>query len=212
MTKITNNNMTQMADKDLLEFTRWRDKRLARRRRKHFSESVNTHELNLVAMMDMMTILLVFLLKSYSVSAISIPVGGEMRVPMSSHLLNPTEAVKLTITKTGGDDAVIAVDEDAVIKLTPDVMSKIQASAKSRRFLIPDLHKALLAKAKKVKDMAQAQTKAGGAAAAGKVEFDRKVMVLADKDTPYWLITSVLYTSAEAEFDQYQLVALRTDQ
>ncbi len=199
-----------MTDRDLLEFTRWRDKRLARRRRQHFSDSVNTHELNLVAMMDMMTILLVFLLKSYSVSAISIPVGGEMRIPMSSHLLNPTEAVKLTITKVGSAEAVIAVDEETVISLTAEMMSKIEGQTKARKFLIPDLHKAMVAKAKKVKDMAQAQANAGGTGT--KVEFDRKVMVLADKDTPYWLVTAVLYTSAEAEFDQYQLVALRQEQ
>lgn len=202
--------MDKMTDKDLLEFTRWRDKRLARRRRQHFSESVNTHELNLVAMMDMMTILLVFLLKSYSVSAISIPVGGEMRIPISSHTINPTEAVKLTITKVGSDDAVIAVDEESVIKLTSEMMGKIESQTKARKFLITDLHKALVAKANKVKDMAQAQANASGGTS--KVEFDRKVMVLADKDTPYWLITAVLYTSAEAEFDQYQLVALRQDQ
>jgi biopolymer transport protein ExbD len=192
-----------MNEKDLLQFTRWRDKRLARRRRQHFSESVNTHELNLVAMMDMMTILLVFLLKSYSVSAMSIPVGGEIRVPMSSNLLNPKEAVKLTITKPGTPDAVIAVDEDAVVRLTPETLQKIQAQTKARKFLIPELSKALQAKAKKIKDMALRNNQ---------VTFDRNVMVLADKDTPYWLITAVLYTSAEAEFDQYQLVALRHDQ
>ncbi len=192
-----------MNEKDLLEFTRWRDKRLARRRRQHFSESINTHELNLVAMMDMMTILLVFLLKSYSVSAMSIPVGGEISVPMSTNQLNPSEAVKLTITKTGTAEAVIAVDEDAVVRLTPDVLSKIQAQTKSRKFLITELHKALQAKAKKAKDMTKVNPQ---------IQFDHKIMVLADKDTPYWLITSVLYTSAEAEFDQYQLVALRHDQ
>jgi len=204
--------MNKMTDKDLLEFTRWRDKRLARRRRQHFSESVNTHELNLVAMMDMMTILLVFLLKSYSVSAMSIPVGGEISVPMSSHLINPSEAVKLTITKVGTDSAVIAVDEESVIKLTPETLGKIQAATKSRKFMIDDLHKALKGKADKIKAMAQAQAKAATAAEGQKVSFDRKIMVLADKDTPYWLITAVLYTSAEAEFDQYQLVALRQEQ
>lgn len=192
-----------MADKDLLEFKRWREKKLARRRRQHFTDSLNTHELNLVAMMDMMTILLVFLLKSYSVSAMSIPVGGEISVPMSSHLLNPAEAVKLTITKTGTDGAIIAVDEDAVLTLTPDVLGKIQSRTKTRQFLIPELHKALVAKADKVKAMTKLNSQ---------IQFDRKIMVLADKSTPYWLITAVLFTSAEAEFDQYQLVALRAEQ
>ncbi len=162
-------------------------------------------------MMDMMTILLVFLLKSYSVSAMSIPVGGEIRVPMSTNLINPSEAVKLTITKVGTPEAVVAVDEESVIQLTPEMMGKIQAQTKARKFLIPELHKALQVKAQKVKDMAKAQAKAN-ASGDQQVNFDRKIMVLADKDTPYWLITAVLYTSAEAEFDQYQLVALRQEQ
>jgi biopolymer transport protein ExbD len=198
-----------MTDKDLLEFRRWKDKRMARRRRQHFSDSINAQELNLVAMMDMMTILLVFLLKSYSVSAISIPVGGELQIPMSSHLINPNEAVKLTITKVGTEDAMIAVDEEAVVRLTPEVISQLLGQTRARKFLIPDLQKALQAKAQKVKNMAQAQAQAGST---DKVQFDRKIMVLADKDTPYWLVTAVLFTSAESEFDQYQLVAIRTEQ
>lgn len=198
-----------MNDKDILEFKRWREKRLARRRRQHFSDSLNTHELNLVAMMDMMTILLVFLLKSYSVSAMSIPVGGEISVPMSTNLINPKEAVKLTITKIGTGESVVAVDDQAIIKLTPEVMAQLQAKTKARQFLIPELQKALVAKANQIKQMQERQSQAG---AAPQVVFDRKIMVLADKETPYWLITAVLYTSAEAEFDQYQLVALRTDQ
>ena len=65
--------------------------------------------------------------------------------------------------------------------------------------------------------MAQLQSQASQPAQAGapapqQVTFDRKIMVLADKTTPYWLVTAVLFTSAEAEFDQYQLVALREDQ
>jgi biopolymer transport protein ExbD len=200
-----------MTDKDLLEFRRWKDKRMARRRRKHFSDSINTHELNLVAMMDMMTILLVFLLKSYSVSAISIPVGGELQIPMSSHTINPSEAVKLTITKVGTPDAMIAVDEQAVVRLTPEMMGKLQNQTRARKFLIPELQKALQAKAQTVKNMAQAQAQAGQQSGT-QVQFDRKIMVLADKETPYWLVTAVLFTSAESEFDQYQLVAIRTEQ
>ena len=194
--------MSAMSDKDLLELRRWREKKLARRR-KHFTSDMHTHELNLVAMMDMMTILLVFLLKSYSVSAMSIPVGGEISVPMSTNLINPKESVKLTITKTGTNDSVIAVDDQAIVKLTPDVLSSIQAQTKKRNFLIPELQTALVAKADKIKNMSKLNKS---------VQFDRKILVLADKTTPYWLITSILFTSAESEFDQYELVALRQDQ
>jgi biopolymer transport protein ExbD len=206
-----------MNDKALLEFKRWKDKKVARRRRLHFSESINMQELNLVAMMDMMTILLVFLLKSYSVSALSVPVGGEISVPMSNNQMNPKEAVKLTITKVGTADAVVAVDEEAIIKLDEATIEKLRAQTKRRQFMIPELHKALVAKADKIKKMAQLQSQASQPAQAGapapqQVTFDRKIMVLADKTTPYWLVTAVLFTSAEAEFDQYQLVALREDQ
>jgi len=180
----------------------WRS-RLKRRRGNTF-KAVVLRELNLVAMMDVLTIILVFLLKSYSVSAMSLPVGEEINVPYSSHLLAPPEAVKLTVTKIGGSEpGVIAVDEERIFLLDKAKRRELFSRSKRRRYLIPELHKALLKKAKGIKYIASKNPQ---------VKFEGKILVIADKNTPYWLVTQVLYTAAEAEFDRYNLVALRENQ
>jgi biopolymer transport protein ExbD len=173
---------------------------LKRRRGKAF-KPIQIRELNLVAMMDMLTIILVFLLKSYSVSALSIPVGEEVNMPKSSNLAAPQEAVKLTVTKaTAEQPGVIAVDEDKVVRLDRERESSLNAQAQKRDFLIKELHQALTRKADGIKAIAKLNPA---------IKFEGKILVIADKDTPYWLITEVLYTAAEAQFDRYNLVALR---
>ena len=189
-----------MNEKELLEFKRFREKKLAKRRRQHFNDSINTHELNLVAMMDVMTILLVFLLKSYSVSAMAIPVGAQISVPMSNNEINPEDSVKITITKTGVEGAIIAVDDKAVVQLDVLTLEKLKSQSVAKQFMIDELKTVLEGKSKNIEAISKINTQ---------VEINHKVSVIADKSTPYWLLTSVLFTSAESGFDQYQLVALR---
>ncbi|HLG20932.1 MAG TPA: biopolymer transporter ExbD [Bdellovibrionota bacterium] len=180
----------------------WRA-RLKKRRGKTFNP-VQIRELNLVAMMDMLTLILVFLLKSYSVSAMSIPVGEEINIPKSTNLMSPGEAVKLTVTKIGGETAgIIAVDEKKVMELSTAALTKMENSARQRNFLIPELHKELKQKADAIKQMATINPS---------VKFEGKILVIADKELPYWLVTEVLFTAAEAQFEQYKLVALAEKQ
>ena len=180
----------------------WRS-RIRKRRGKTFNP-VAIRELNLVAMMDMLTLILVFLLKSYSVSAMSIPVGEEINIPKSTNTLNPEEAIKLTVTKTGGDvSGVIAVDETKVMELDAKTYGQLEALARNRRYLISDLHKKLTIEADGIRAIAKVNPT---------IKFEGKILVIADKEIPYWLITQVLYTAAEAGFEQYKLVALANQQ
>jgi biopolymer transport protein ExbD len=191
-----------MANIDERYLHNWRT-RLKRRRGKSLNP-VEIREINLVAMMDMMTLILVFLLKSYSVSALSIPVGGEINVPKSTNMVAPAEAVKLTVTKAAPDaPGVIAVDEDKIVLLDASKMASLNRDSQARRYLIPELQKALVKKADGIKQIVQLNKS---------IQFDGKILVIADKDTPYWLITQVLYTAAESQFDKYNLVALREKQ
>ncbi len=59
-------------------------KALARKKRKEREAAGEIHELNITAMMDMMTIILVFLLKSYAASAISLTQSEDVKPPISS--------------------------------------------------------------------------------------------------------------------------------
>ncbi|MCB0327211.1 MAG: biopolymer transporter ExbD [Bdellovibrionales bacterium] len=185
------------------EYYLLRKKKRGRHNRKPMGNEA-AKEINLVAMMDVLTILLIFLLKSYSVSAMSIPVGGAISIPLSKQLLNPKEAVKLTITSVNGEEpGVIAVDEDAVIELSPEFLARYQKRLQNGDYSIKELKEALDKKKRLIQAMAKV---------VDDVVFDGKIMVIADKNTPSWLILSVLGTSAEAEFTQYQLVAVRESQ
>jgi len=73
-------------------------------------------ELNLTAMMDMMTILLVFLIKSYGAAEISVAMSNDLMPPSSSSTLQPIESVaSVTITKND-----ISVSEKGIVKLDKD--------------------------------------------------------------------------------------------
>ncbi len=155
-------------------------------------------------MMDMLTVVVIFLLKSYSVSAMSIPVGESISIPLSSNLMNPIEATKLVVTGYGDDqDGIISVDADHVMVLDKKTLRTLEKNARSRRYLIKDLFSKLQSKAAGFKELAKLSDK---------IKFSGEVLVIADKKTPYWLVTSVLFTAAEAGFDQYRLVAIRKNE
>lgn len=186
------------------EFTarRWRT-RIKKRRGKAFHPG-SIRELNLVAMMDMLTVVVVFLLKSYSVSAMSIPVGAEINVPQSKNIVNPQEAIKLTVTKATDEiTGVIAIDNNRIYELTPKQVAMFEKMAREKKYLLPKLHEELsqaAARAKKVGEVSE------------QYKFEGQILVIADKATPYWLITQILFTAANADFDQYNLVAMKEQQ
>ena len=99
---------------------------------------------------------------------------------------------------------MVALDEQAILTLDSKKMNQLEEQARRRDFFLPDLQKALK---KKADTMKMVETKISS-----NLKFEGKVMVIADKDTPYWLITEILYTAAESEFEQYNLVAMKTVQ
>src|SRR6516164_8027012 len=74
---------------------------LARKKRREREVAGEIRELNIVAMMDMMTIILVFLLKSYSASSISLTASEDVRPPISTTRATPKDTVAVTITPKG---------------------------------------------------------------------------------------------------------------
>src|SRR6185295_9849510 len=78
-------------------------------RRKLELEGEEVQYLNITAMMDMMTILLVFLLKSWSMQTANIQFS-ELQPPRSSIQLTVAEALRVQITQ-----AAVIVEGDAVV-------------------------------------------------------------------------------------------------
>src|ERR1039457_7491779 len=70
-------------------------------------------DLNITPMMDMMTIILVFLLKSFTSSATLVNLDNNLSLPPSQTRLAPKQAVPVTITKR-----VVLVEGEAVAPIT----------------------------------------------------------------------------------------------
>src|SRR3954466_9011098 len=88
-------------------------KALARKKRKEREAAGEIKELNITAMMDMMTILLVFLLKSFASSSASVTASEDIRPPVSSTRASPKDTVAVTITPKN-----ILVGDKEVVRLT----------------------------------------------------------------------------------------------
>src|SRR4051794_37986601 len=69
--------------------------------RKERAPPSHDDELNIVALMDAFTIILVFLIKSYASDPTQITQGDEVKLPVSSTTSSIVEAVPLVVSKKG---------------------------------------------------------------------------------------------------------------
>lgn len=160
---------------------------MSRRRRFQLEHRKNSFALNITSMTDMFTILLVFLLQTYSTSEVELNVEKNIRLPSSNSTANPIQGVKLSIT----NDAVKLGDKTIVLVKNKDFESK-DLDAHDANFVVP-LFKELDEIAKK----AEVQGSKEG-----------KLLLQADASLPYQTIRRVMYTASMAGFPQLKLVTV----
>jgi biopolymer transport protein ExbD len=166
---------------------------LARKKRKEREVAGEIRELNIVAMMDMMTIILVFLLKSYSASSVSMTASEDVRPPISTTRSTPRDTVAVTITPKS-----ILVGDKKVVEL--------QANAIPGRFLdgrrVVPLDQALKKEVDKLKYIAARNPSA---------PFNHELSVIGDRKIPYDLLLTVLYTAGQNELENYRFVVIQKE-
>jgi biopolymer transport protein ExbD len=155
-------------------------------RRKHRGGGDFVSGLNLTAMMDIMTILLVYLIKVYADAPENLTLNDDLRPPTSSAPDNVTPSVSVMISKTA-----ILVDQKPVLTLSGG-----KVVSEDPKNVYQPLAQALTARV----EIINAIHVRGGA------EFDGNVMIIADEDTPYELVSNVLYQAGKAQFTSYRLV------
>jgi biopolymer transport protein ExbD len=178
-----------------------------RRRGNHEEEGEEQGELNLTAMIDMMTILLVFLLKSYSVSTTNIS-ATDLKLPRSTTPESIVESTKVTLTKKS-----VLVNEKPVVPLTQSDIGPVFAPELSgdpkRPCDVSALHTKLEEAAEKQKKILE---KRGD-------KLNSKLLLIADQNTPFETIAKVLYTAGQVEitrsdgskdgwFNEYKFVVI----
>ncbi len=165
-------------------------------RKKHEPE---INFLNITAMMDMMTIILVFLLKSMSASSASIPQSNDLTMPRSILTTEASEeGVAVLVSKSH-----IVVDDAVVCPVPADPTHGIEG--KYKRSGPNDLYIVPLANALHSWRERDRQVRV----ATGKDPSASEAIIIADAGTPYRLLVEVLFTLGQTEFARFHLMVLQ---
>jgi biopolymer transport protein ExbD len=173
--------------------SRLKGKKAIRSFARKLAEPETIRELNITPMMDLMTIILVFLLKNFSGDTSLITMDDNLKVPASTTLLRAKQAVPVTITKK-----MIIIEGEAV---APISNGKVDSSLKpdgENGYLIQvisDTLSRIASRERKVANMTDGK-------------FESELMVVADRTIPYRLLTEVLYSCGQAGYSNYRLVVL----
>ncbi len=177
-------------------------KRLVRKKLRRQPE----HEeqfLNIYPMMDMMTILVVFLLMQFaSSSAASLQETDKLQIPYSTSREDLVEALPVVVAYN-----VILVEDEPVLELREGgVIDASHMRGGANSFLVLPLLKKLEEKAKRGKFYAEALKKKGAAAAKNAQESAETVLLTIDERIPYSTVSRVIYTLGSAGFKNVRFV------
>ena len=159
---------------------------IRRRRRKRGDGTVR---LNITSMIDMFTLMVVFLLQNYSSQ-------GQLVTP-ANNLMLPSS----TVEKTIGEALSVKVSKGNIMVENTVVIDKNGFSAVlvQKDFLIQPLYDVL----KKYSDEAKKS------AELFKTEFSGKISIQGDVEIPYNVLTRVMYTCGQAGYPVMNLVVYR---
>lgn len=165
----------------------------AQRRKRKRRDLVEPEPLAITSLMDIMTIILVFLLKSYSANPVQLKGGDDLKLPFSTADQEPAESAAITVTLNN-----ILVTDDSVAKLERGEVSESDLSAGG--FMIDPLFEALQKEVDKQKKIEKYNKKA---------KFTELVTIIADRNVPFSLLSKVMYTAGQASFSKFKFAVVK---
>lgn len=163
------------------------------RRRFELPRQKSTFGLNITSMTDMFTILLVFLLQTYSTSVVQLTPETGLRLPQSSSMTNPVESIKVIVSKE-----LVKIDTNKIAEMKNADFNSKDIDPNDSNFILPlfnELDK--LAKDEKLKN--DPAVKEG------------RILLQADAELSYSVLRKVMYTASMAGFPQMKLVTIVGD-
>ncbi len=151
-------------------------------------------DLQITSMADIFTILLVFLLKSFSTGMVTITPSAGVHLPQAKAGDPPVESIKLEVSENA-----VQLEGKAITKLNQFQFERrdIQSNGTSRT-----IEDALSRERKRQLIIAKSNTD---------VKLDPKIMILADQRAPYSAIKTVLASAAVQGYTDFKLVIVRED-
>ncbi len=149
--------------------------------------------LQLTAMVDMFTIIIVFLLKSYSTSAVNITPNEDLKLPQSTSVKDPVEGLKLIVSLDG-----IFIDDKKVVDLEEGNFKASSLDPNDTEF-VTELFKELDKHAEKSKKIEEINTE---------FKFKGEVVMQADSRLDYGVLKKVMYTSSMAGYSAMKFATI----
>lgn len=172
-------------------------RRLIRRvvRKQEAAEEVG---LNIYPMMDMMTILLVFLIMQFASSSADIVQSEELQIPTSTSQVDAAQSLSVIISQSE-----IVVEGRRVLSLRNGKVDPSQKQGGGTGWLITPLFNGLKAHRDRLKLIASRNPQR---------PFRGEVRIIADRRTPFRTLGEVVYSLGQAEFGALRFIVLKSGQ
>jgi biopolymer transport protein ExbD len=154
--------------------------------------------LNIYPMMDMMTILLVFMIMQFASGAAEIVQTDELRLPTSTSQVDAAQALSIVIS-----NSEVVVEGQHVIALRNGKVDPSLKQGGGTGWLITPLFNGLKQHRDRLKMIASRNPQR---------PFRGEVRVIADKRTPFRTLGEVIYTLGQAEFGALRFIVLKQGQ
>ncbi len=152
------------------------------------NKSTDKGELNMNSMMDMMTIILLFLLKSFSTDGVLVAPSEDLTLPTSFRVEKPKKELNVAISQ-----------EEIIVN---DIPILAISSLSKEEMLIPELNVKLAEYAEQEKLLELEVGK----------EFTHQVIIQGDEAIPFEVLIKVMYTCSQSEFYKMRLLTIRKGQ
>ncbi|MBL8027988.1 MAG: biopolymer transporter ExbD [Fibrobacteres bacterium] len=146
-------------------------------------------KVQLTSLVDIMTILLVFLLKSFSAEGEIVTTSSGLTLPASTAQKKPELALKISIS-----------NNDVMLEGLKIV--NIEEMMKTDDILIPELEAVLSERRRQTELIAKNSTN---------VTFKGDVMIEADKKIPYKILQKIMYTCGQTGYSNFSLLVLKKE-
>jgi biopolymer transport protein ExbD len=168
------------------------------RRRLNKREEASHDGLNLYPMMDMMTILLVFMIMQFSAGAAEVVQTDELQIPVSTSQAEAAQALSIIISSSE-----VVVEGKHVIALRNGKVDPSLKQGGGTGWLITPLFTDLKEHRDRLKMIASRNPQR---------PFRGEVRIVADKRTPFRTLGEVIYSLGQAEFSGLRFVVLKQGQ
>lgn len=152
-------------------------------------------DVSINSLLDVLSVILFFLLKSYTSSTITIKPSRDLQVPMTYSLAQVEESTAVTITLKG-----ILVDDNPVMELTDG--KPAENDTEQAGMLITPLFNKLQEEVAHQKKIEQYNKKA---------PFKGIVTIIGDRNIPATTLTSIMYTAGQAQFSVFKFLLIKTE-